>query len=256
MNRIQKGLCMIILSMVALIPVSRIEAKEISVTTQDELKSALADKSIDTIVLGNNINTTEKINVLRPVTMDGNGKTLTYVGTFGKTGSRDNTVWGGIYVLQFYKTTGVLKNIKLTGGNAGLLINGSTVDLIGTLDVSGNGFGGIELGQGADVTTTPTIDLNDTGKIVNTTESKNRPTLWVPDNTDGANITIQGKTTTLVSGEELTLAELYALTENQNPETGDTTLYFVVLASISLGILLVTITKRKQYQIIINQRNK
>ena len=61
------------------------------------------------------------------MTIDGNGYTMKYVGTFGQAGSTDNTTWGGIYWLQVYNTNATIKDIKLTGGNAALLVNGSNV---------------------------------------------------------------------------------------------------------------------------------
>ena len=139
----------ILLLAIFIIPVIQVEAKEdtITVNNQQELKDALANDEISTIILGQDIETTEKINIMRPVTIDGNHKTIRYTGTFGSSQSSDNTVWGGIYVLQVYRTSATIRNIKLTGGNAALLINGSTVKLEGTIDVSGNGFGGIELGK-------------------------------------------------------------------------------------------------------------
>ena len=87
---------------VFLIPLMRPQALS-TVHTQEELKQALSDTSVSTITLGNDIETTEKINIMRPVTIDGNHHTLRYVGTFGSSGSKDNTVWGGIYLLQVYK---------------------------------------------------------------------------------------------------------------------------------------------------------
>ena len=150
---------------------------ELVVKNQDELKQALKNAEITTIVLGEDIETTEKINITRPVTINGNNHTIKYVGTFGSKASKDNTVWGGIYVLQVYKTSATIKNIKLTGANAALLVNGSKVNLEGTIDVSGNGFGGIELSQGKNVDETVKLTLSDDINIINTTENANTPTM-------------------------------------------------------------------------------
>lgn len=120
----------IILLAIFLTPTTLVNAaSSSSVHNEAELKQALTNESISNIVLANDIETTEKINILRPVTIDGANHTIKYIGTFGKDNSKDNTIWGGIYVLQVYKTNATIKNIKLTGGNAGLLINGSTVNL-------------------------------------------------------------------------------------------------------------------------------
>ena len=122
---------------------TNVNAESKTVKNQDELKSALSNKDIDTIILGADVNTTEKINITRPIYLDGKNHTIKYVGKFGD--SDDFTVWAGIYVLQVYKTNATIKDIKLTGGNAGLLINGSVVKLEGTIDVSGNGLGELNL---------------------------------------------------------------------------------------------------------------
>ncbi len=210
-----------------------------TVRTQEELKRALADPSISTITLGNDIETTEKINIMRPVTIDGNHHMMRYVGTFGSSGSKDNTVWGGIYLLQVYKTEATIKNIRLTGGNAGLLVNGSKVKLVGTIDVSGNGFGGIELAQGSGVDAVSHLILDDSSRIVNTTETSDKPTLWVPNNSNSAIIEQNGLTQTVNPDQELTLVEINELfQEAVNPSTGDH-LYLYILCFIlgSLGIL-------------------
>lgn len=243
MKKIWPSIIGALMLMMTILPMTSVKAASVTVNTEMELKNALKDTSIDTIVLGSDIETTEKINILRPLTLDGNGKTMKYVGTFGATHSTDNTVWGGIYILQVYKTTATIKNIKLTNGNAGLLINGSNVTIEGTIDVSGNGFGGIELGQGADVTTIPTIQLMNEAKIVNTTETNNRPTLWVPNDTKGATIIINGVSNTLQTGQELTLAEVYAMMPNENPKTGDPIFLYMGIGLLSLGLCIGSIRK-------------
>ncbi len=222
-------------------------AKTTTVHNQDELKNALQDSSIDTITLGSNIDTTEKINITRPVTIDGNGYTMRYVGTFGSAGSKDNTVWGGIYLLQVYNTTATIKNIKLTGGNAGLLVNGSKVTLIGTIDVSGNGFGGIELAQGANIESTSHLILGENANIVNTTESSDRPTIWVPKDSDPAILEKDGLEQTINPQEELTLSEIKELFSSQeNPSTSDPLMISLVLGFLGFGGLGVY-WKNRQY---------
>ena len=217
-----------------------------TVNNQAELKEALNDSNVSTIILGSNIETTEKINIIRDVTIDGNNKTIKYVGTFGSSNSSDNTVWGGIYVLQVYKSNVTLKNIKLTGGNAGLLINGGHATFVGKIDVSGNGFGGIELGKGSGVTEAPKLTLTNDAYIINTTEAADKPTLWVPDDTNGAIIEIGNTEFELNAGEELTLDEINELEESlENPETSDSLLLnifflsiFIILSSYAFNKIL------------------
>ena len=247
MKKILPKVLLILILAITIIPTLTVKAATSkTVNNQAEFKEALNDSNISTIILGKDIETTEKINITRPVTIDGNNKTMKYVGTFSSSNSSDNTVWGGIYVLQVYKTNATLKNIKLTGGNAGLLINGGHVTFEGTIDVSGNGFGGIELGKGSGVTTTPKLTISENAQIINTTESKDKPTLWVPEDTNGAIIEIGNTEFELTSKEELSIDEINALEESiENPETNDSLLLnifflavFVILASYSFNKIL------------------
>lgn len=164
---------MLFISILVLIPLISVnaESREVTVTNQDELKAAIADNTIDTIILGNDIQTTEKITIAREVTIDGANHTIRYANALGD-------AWTGIYVLHFYKTTGTIKNIKLSGAEAAINVNGSTITLVGTIDVSGNRIGGIELGKGSGVTEFPDVVM-DNATIVNTTESSTAPTVWI-----------------------------------------------------------------------------
>lgn len=137
-----------------------------NVTNEQELKEALKDKAVKTINIANDITTTQKINITRDVTINGNSHKIAI-------NVADKFVWGGYYVLQAYKSNVIINDIALTGGNAGLLVNKSNVTLNGKINVSDNGFGGIELtGEN------PTINLKN-ATLVNTTEAYLLPTLWV-----------------------------------------------------------------------------
>ena len=233
MKKISKFLLLFILTITLSATLNVNAATSKTVNNQAELKEALNDSNIKTIILGSDIETTEKINIMRDVTIDGNNKTIKYVGTFGSSSSNDNTVWGGIYVLQVYKSNVTLKNIKLTGGNAGLLINGGHATFVGKIDVSGNGFGGIELGKGSGVTTPPKLTISDNAEIINTTEKADAPTLWVPADTTDAVIKIGNTEFELNSGEELTLDEINKLEESiENPETSDSLILNIIFLSI------------------------
>lgn len=234
----------LLLLMLMIVP-TLVSAKTETVNTQDQLKKALADSDVDTIVLSGNIDTTEKINITRPIYLDGKGYTIKYTGTF-KNGN-DKTVWDGIYVLHVYKTNATIKDVKLTGGNAGLLVNGSNVTLRGKIDVSGNGFGGIELSQGANVTEKVKVSLVDDAEIINTTESKDAPTLWVPSDSDDAVLEVNGESVTIKSGEELQLAELKDLFADENPDTVDLINLYLLLGFIGTITFIISYKKlRKQ----------
>lgn len=228
LKKCTKYISMILIAL-CLFPWIQVDASStMTVRNQEELKSALENADISTIVLGNDIETTEKINVMRPVTIDGNGHTMQYVGTFGDSDSSDNTIWSGIYVLQVYKTEATIRNIALTGGNGGLLINGAKVQLEGTIDLSGNGFGGIELGQGSGVESIAHVILTDQTTLVNRTDSEDRPTLWVPKDSTGSILEINEAQYELLPEEEFTLNEIEAFTiSTENPETGDPIILYI-----------------------------
>ena len=108
------------------------------VTTADvknvtELEAALADPYITTINLveGDKFETDHSIIVSKPVTLNGNGQEITFTGDSGTW--REDTQ---NYVIKVYNTEATIKDLGLTGANAGLQINASKVTLEGTIDVS------------------------------------------------------------------------------------------------------------------------
>ena len=243
------GILVVILMLLTIFPFIKVEALEsATVYNEDTLKEAIKNEDIDLIVLSEDIETHEKINITRDLSIDGANHTIKYAGTFK--GGNDNTVWDSIYVLQVYKCNVTIKDIKLTNGNAGLLVNGGKLKLEGKIDLSGNGFGGMELGKGVGVTETPYLEMDKDTDIVNTTETENKPTLWVPDDTEKARVVVDGKDVTFNAGDELMLTKIEEIFDMNNPETGDALLIFGVLGLIGLitlgfGLRELTITSKK-----------
>lgn len=178
----------IILSMfliaVMILPYSSTTATDvdtITVKNQEELENALGNSAYNTIVIGENFTTDKKISITRDVTIDGNNKTITLQ-------MDDNTIWNTnqAYVLQAYRSNVTIKNLSLTGANAALIVNGANVTLSGNINVSGNGFGGIEVATNGGVV--PKINLKD-AKLTNTTEKYLKPTLWTAPIND-ENVTV------------------------------------------------------------------
>ncbi len=236
-----KKLFSLMLGLFLFMPFVTVNAESMKVKNEDELKAAISNEEIDTIIIENNIDTTSKITITRPVYIEGNNHTLRYTGTFGENNSRDNTVWGGIYVLQVYKTNATIKDIKLTGANAALLINGGNVTFEGTIDVSGNGFGGIELGQGKNVTEIPKLALGNEAEIKNSTEKGNAPTLWVPDDTVKGVLEINGVSKDITKGDELSLTEVAKIFDIDNPSTNDNITTYITTSILTLGGLIPTV---------------
>ena len=239
-------LFMFIFMLIAFIPFIDVFAASVTVYNEETLKAAIANRDIDQIALSENIETHEKINITRDLTIEGNNHSITYVGTFK--GGKDKTVWDSIYVLQVYLANVTIKDIKLTGGNAGLLVNGGEVKLEGTIDLSGNGWGGIEVAKGIGVTATPKLELTEKTELINKDETSKKPTIWVPDNTEGATLIVGDVEKVLEAGEELTIEEYQELFDI-NPETGDLIVWTSILGLIgftTFGISLSALKKLKK----------
>ena len=140
-----------------------------TVNDENSLKAALSDSSVSTIIIGNDFPVSQQIVISRPVTIDGDNKIIS------KNTGVDSKTWqsGNAYIFQVYKTEGVIiKDIILTGGNAALFINNSEATLSGKIDVSDNGFGGIESSYGSVLT------IASDANLVNSSEAYGNPTLW------------------------------------------------------------------------------
>ena len=138
------------------------------VATADELTAAINDPIVKTINLTKDITTKGKTTITRDVTINGNGHKISIEkNTAGK--------WESLYVLQAYKCNVTISDITLTGGEAALLVQGGKVVAKGTIDVSGNEYGGIELAEKDSVL--PNLDLTG-AKLLNTTEAYKLPTIW------------------------------------------------------------------------------
>ena len=167
-----------------------------NVANLTELKTALANTDVTTINITADISAipeTLVVPVGHAVTINGGSHTLTFTGleSFGSVddgfmiqapttinnltvdaGLVDPTAWGGTYAIQVYHTTATLNNVTATHGNGGILGNNSTVTLTGAINVSGNGFGGIE-SSGA------IASLNVSGvSWTNSSEAYGLPTVW------------------------------------------------------------------------------
>lgn len=99
-------------------------------------------------------------------------------------GPNTNTGWdNGEYGIKVYAVDATLEDVTVTGANAGIQITGATLTLKGTIDVSGNEFGGIELAKNSSTSTAAVLDITD-ATLVNTTEDPT-PTAWADAEFDG-----------------------------------------------------------------------
>ena len=177
----------------------------------EDVQAALTDPDISEMTLNAALPTTDEIQIDKPMTINGAGNTVTKsepgkVFTMTKDSTiediviestADNTEWNSSYGVQFYTGEHTVKDSTFTGGNAGIIANSATVNLEGTIDVSGNTFGGIEVcksqssakAKAAEAEALPAGVLNINGAtIINTTEAYGKPTIWIDGNTDADGI--------------------------------------------------------------------
>ncbi len=175
-----------------------------------ELNAVLASPVQD-IQLTASFSSSDQITVARPVTIDGGGFTITSTNaaedasasagilvTAGATlknltvsGPNNNpSGWDqGEYGIKIYDTAGViLEDVTVTGANAGIQVNSSEVTLAGTITVTGNEFGGIEVCKSSQLEKTGSLDIR-SAKLVHADESYSNPVLWVDGNEAGGTVT-------------------------------------------------------------------
>ena len=178
----------------------------------EAITNAVTDPEIDTVSISAPMESNVNTQFDKPMTIDGNNEVITQT-TTGKTftmtkdstvndvviaSTADNTAWHSSYGIQFYTGNHTLNNAKLSGGNAGIIVNGATLTLSGTIDVSNNTFGGIEVSKGsAEGLTAGVLNING-ATLVNTTEEYGKPTIWIDGNTDADGIVNGAETLTMV----------------------------------------------------------
>lgn len=98
-------------------------------------------------------------------------------------GPNNTTSWDeGEYGIKVYNATGVkLENVTVTAANAGIQVNSSEVTLAGTITVSGNEWGGIEVCKGSGLDHGGTLNVN--GATVVCTDTT-VPAIWIDGTTD------------------------------------------------------------------------
>lgn len=166
-----------------------------NVATYDELASAAADTETDTINVTANIDLQDTVTFNRTVVVNGGNHIisnaagpidgLVFMGSdsiisnlilnFNGTPSE----WEGFYGLQVYNAENVhLNTLQSRGDDGGFLINASTAIMTGTINVSDNEFGGIEVSRGAQGVRDSILYVNE-ANLVNTSEVYSKPTIWV-----------------------------------------------------------------------------
>ena len=172
--------------------------------TYTTLAAALAAaQSGETVTLTDDVTLTDQITIGEGVTLDGAGNTITAEGPYNVGGSgshaailvqasgvtiKNLTVVGpntrtnqwdeGEYGIQIFGDSAgaTLDTVTVTGANTGIGVFSCTVTLEGTIDVSGNEFGGILVDQGTSNTNAGKLIIK--GTLKNDTEKAYVPTIW------------------------------------------------------------------------------
>lgn len=166
------------------------------VGSESALKDAIAEGKKD-IKLTKNITVKDgELDITGVEHFDGNNKTLTFsqpgrnfiamqatngvIENINIKNTNDNTEWNSTNGIQCYDGTYTLKNVKAIGCNVGIMVNAATVNLEGTIDVSGNTFGGINVSKGIETDhplNNGILNINN-ATILNTTEAYSKPTIY------------------------------------------------------------------------------
>ena len=151
------------------VPASAYEADAVvdgavKVSTYADFEQAIGDATVSTIKLDGNIDAPGKISILRDVTIDGGGHTIKFNGDID---------WKSNF-LQVYKATATVKDLTVKDGNLAFFVNGGTLNLEGTINMSGN-FGGIGISQGENVIAVPAVNFADGVKVTYADEGRETP---------------------------------------------------------------------------------
>ena len=175
-----------------------------TVETYEELTAAIANSKVETIILADDITLKNAITLPADMTLDGADYTLDAsqvkttsaivivdgctVKNLTVEGNTRMNSWDSNYGIQAYGdgVKATLEDVNVTGFDAAILVNGAELTLKGTVDVSGNEFGGIEVSQGVGIDEVSKLIVE--GTVVNSTESDTAPTAWIPcDDAKGTN---------------------------------------------------------------------
>lgn len=182
------------------------------ISDEASFQTAIADETINAVTLTGPLAVTGETQIAKAITFDGDGNAVTtdaegkvFTFTAGADvknvtvkSTADNTEWHSSYGMQFYTGNATVEDCAFRGGNAAIIVNGATVTLGGTIDVSGNTFGGIEVSKGVGESLAASV-LNINGAtLINTTEEYGKPTVWVDGETDDVGVVNGAENMTMI----------------------------------------------------------
>lgn len=133
-----------------------------TVTTEDELKAAIADKNIAMITLGGDIEISEQVDITRELNLIGGGHTLTYMNSGSATSH--------ISALQVYGARVLIRNLSIIHNTgAALIVNGGADVTVDNLTTSATGtdsrlWGGVNV-DGHSRFTAYNLTCNEVSKV-------------------------------------------------------------------------------------------
>lgn len=162
------------------------------------------------IVLTDSFTADAQLALSAALTVNGNGKTITSANTDNTVGSTAGilvtagatiknltvsgpnntaTTWdNGEYGIMVYNATNVtLENVTVTAANAGIQVNSSEVTLSGTITVSDNEWGGIEVCKGSGLDNGGTLNINGATVVCSDTDV---PAIWIDGTTEADGVVI------------------------------------------------------------------
>lgn len=165
------------------------------------------DKAITLNGGGKTITTSDNITNAAAILVTGNNATVTNVKVSGPNTNTANsdftTGWdNGEYGIKVYNATGVtLSNVTVTAANAGILVSSSDVTMTGTITVSGNEYGGIEVSKGSRLNKAGNLTIADSAEIVCTDEKV--PAIWIDGTTNSEGVVTGGNYPFITVGEQI-----------------------------------------------------
>ena len=164
------------------------------VNTVEALKAAIANPDVREIKIVSPMEIGETINVNRSVRFNGGNNQITFTVSgknfvFSADGTtienlimtnnqEDPATWASNYGIQIYKAKNVtIKDVKISGCNAAIFVNSSDVVFDKAINVSNNGFGGVEVSKSSS-SGLPDPKLTILTPITNVTEEYKKPTVW------------------------------------------------------------------------------
>ena len=169
-----------------------------TVSNENDFDELISDTTKTSIEISGPIDMSKETQINHKVSIDGNNQPIS-TSTEGKVftflngaqcdnlvieSSADNSKWNSSYGIHFYTANNSLNNATIKGFNAAILINGGELKLNGTIDISGNSFGGIEVSKGtASGLQSSLLDISN-AKIINNSEEYGKPTIWIDGITD------------------------------------------------------------------------